>query len=329
MKNLTFFLAAASFAVSAAFAQTPTTVENFANAEIIKLVQAGLPDTVIMAKIRELKPSLDRSADSMIALKDAGASANVMEMMFEAEIALNAADAALKARSANSSPAIATSSLAALPAEIVSGQNAIDTNPAVVAQLAPIAAGSSAVPAKPIPPAGAALSTQIPAIGPDGILATPNRNLTPDESVWHFRAAMNVAALNCIGPVWSAIAPNYNKMLEAQKASLAKNNLTVDALYRKRHAGAAGLRVRDTTMTELFNYFALPPVRQEFCNLSVTLSKEAAEIAPDQFADFATKGLGSVDALFVIFFNAFNQYQEQLKDWNSKYSAVPLSNPSP
>jgi hypothetical protein len=262
-------------------------------------------------------------------LKNAGASANVLEMMFEQEIALNAADAALKAGNASNAAATPASSFAALPKAIVTGSNAAAAAPSVAAMLPPVPAAASAIPAKPVPPAGAALSTQIPPMGPDGIMATPNRNLTLDESVWHFRAAMNVAALNCIGPAWSAIAPNYNKMLETQKAGLAKNNLSVDALYRKRHAGVAGLRVRDTTMTELFNYFALPPVREEFCTASLALSQQAAETPPEQFAEFATKGLASVDALFVSFFNAFNAYQDQLKDWNSKYSASMPSNPTP
>jgi hypothetical protein len=329
MKNLIYCLAVISLCTGAASAQNQPSHENAANKDITKLVQAGIPDTVIMAKIRELKLSLDRSADSLIALKNAGASANVLEMMFEQEIALNAADAALRAGTSSNAAAKPAPSFAAIPTEMVTGQNPATAAPSLVATLPPMPAAASAIPAKPVPPAGAALSTQIPPMGPDGIMATPNRNLTPDESVWHFRAAMNVAALNCIGPAWSAIAPNYNKMLEMQKAGLAKNNLSVDTLYRKRHAGTAGLRVRDTTMTELFNYFALPTVRDEFCTASLALSQQAAETPPEQFAEFATKGLASVDALFVSFFAAFNEYQNQLKDWNSKYSSPMPSNPTP
>lgn len=173
-----------------------------------------------------------------------------------------------------------------------------------------------------MPPAGAAATTRIPATGADGVLQTPNRNLTADETVWHFRAALNVAALNCIGPSWAAIATNYNMMLNSHKAGLSKNNLAVDALFRKRHAGAGGLRVRDTKMTELFNYFALPPVHDDFCNVALKLSTEAAKTDLLSLDSLAGQGLGEIDQIFVKFFHAFNQYEARLKEWNSKNAAA-------
>jgi hypothetical protein len=58
-----------------------------ANAEIIKLVKAGLPEAVILRKISELqaKPGgVDSSTDALIALKDAGASDAVLNAMVPA-----------------------------------------------------------------------------------------------------------------------------------------------------------------------------------------------------------------------------------------------------
>ena len=60
---------------------------------------------------------------------------------------------------------------------------------------------SPASPAMPVPPGGAAVSMTIPPIGLDGVRVTPNRGLSRDEQIWHFRSALNVAALNCQGPV--------------------------------------------------------------------------------------------------------------------------------
>ncbi len=50
---------------------------------------------------------------------------------------------------------------------------------------------------KPQPPQGAAPNLTIPAATPDGGYATLNRGLTSDAALWHLRAALNVAALQC------------------------------------------------------------------------------------------------------------------------------------
>jgi hypothetical protein len=47
---------------------------NNANAEIIKLVKVGMPESIVIAKIDELRRSLDTSADALITLKESGAS---------------------------------------------------------------------------------------------------------------------------------------------------------------------------------------------------------------------------------------------------------------
>ena len=77
-------------------------------------------------------------------------------------------------------------------------------------------------PAMPLPPGGAALSMTIPPLGIDGIRVTPNRGLSREENIWHFRSAINVAALNCQGPVWGQIATEYNKFIIVHKNGWAK-----------------------------------------------------------------------------------------------------------
>ena len=77
-------------------------------------------------------------------------------------------------------------------------------------------------PPMPLPPGGAASSTRLPGYGADGVRVTPNRGLSRDEAIWNFRAAINVAALNCQGPVWGVIAQNYNRMIVVHKAQLGK-----------------------------------------------------------------------------------------------------------
>ena len=116
-------------------------------------------------------------------------------------------------------------------------------------------------PAMPLPPGGAASSLTVPPLGFDGFRSSPNRLLTPDENVWHFRSALNVAALNCQGPVWGQIATEYNKFIVVHKNRLGQIGKAIDRAYVIRNPGQNGLRVRDSKMTDLYNYFALPPVK--------------------------------------------------------------------
>ncbi len=178
-------------------------------------------------------------------------------------------------------------------------------------------------PVKPWPPGGAASSTKLPPYGVDGVRVTPNRGLSRDESIWHFRAAINVAALNCQGPVWGVIAQNYNKFLITHKARLGIANTAVDNEYRKRFPGQNALRVRDTKMTDLYNYFALPPVRQEYCDAALNKSTEVLGVPLTALPEYAIGGLGDLDGIFLRFYDAYAKYEADIAAWNLKYPPAP------
>ncbi len=182
-------------------------------------------------------------------------------------------------------------------------------------------------PLKPLPPGGAASSTKLPSYGADGVRITPNRGLSRDEMIWHFRAALNVAALNCQGPIWGEIAQNYNKVLVLHKTRLNQSNLTVDNEYRKRFPGQNALRVRDTRMTDIYNYFALPPVRQEYCDTALRKSREAILVPSVEFPDFSIAGLSEMDGIFLRFYDAYAKYEIDVADWNLKYGPPPAPQP--
>lgn len=183
-------------------------------------------------------------------------------------------------------------------------------------------------PAMPLPPGGAALSMTIPPVGLDGVRVTPNRGLSRDEQIWHFRSALNVAALNCQGPVWGQIATEYNKFIVTHKVLLSKTSKSVDREYVKRYPKENGLRVRDTRMTDLYNYFALPPVRAQYCDLSLRKVQEANLLPTDALAEYAVTGITDIDNLFVNFYDAYVQYERDLADWNMKYAPSPVYTPS-
>jgi len=185
-----------------------------------------------------------------------------------------------------------------------------------------------AAPAMPLPPGGAAVSMTIPPIGLDGVRVTPNRGLSRDEQIWHFRSALNVAALNCQGPVWGKIAKEYNKFIVIHKVLLSKTSKAVDREYVKRYPTQNGLRIRDTKLTDLYNYFALPPVRAQYCDMSLHKLTEANQVPKEALAEYAIGGLIDIDTLFVNFYDAYVKYQGDLADWNMKYAPTPVYAPS-
>ncbi len=191
----------------------------------------------------------------------------------------------------------------------------------------PLSAAPALTPAMPLPPGGAAVSMTIPPIGLDGVRVTPNRGLSRDEQIWHFRSALNVAALNCQGPVWGQIANEYNKFIVIHKVLLSKTSKAVDREYVKRYPKQNGLRIRDTKLTDLYNYFALPPVRAQYCDMSLRKLTEANQVPKEALAEYAMGGLTDIDTLFVNFYDAYVKYQGDLADWNMKYAPKPVYAP--
>lgn len=177
----------------------------------------------------------------------------------------------------------------------------------------------TAPPVKPTPPLGAATSYNVPPIGADGVRVTPNRGISSNEAVWHFRSAINVAALNCRGPVLDSIAPNYNKFLSNNKLTLRKISRNIDAEYRTKYPGQNPLRVRDTKLTDIYNYFSLPAVKREFCDTALIKSQEAAAVSYKILPEFTAKALADIDAIFIRFFDSYAQYENELAIWNQQY----------
>lgn len=183
-------------------------------------------------------------------------------------------------------------------------------------------------PVMPLPPGGAASSTKVPGYGADGVRITPNRNLSLEETIWNFRAALNVAALNCQGPVWGAIAQNYNQLLVVHKVRWAASNKAVDNEYRKRFPGQNALRVRDSRSTDLYNYFAYPPVREEYCNTSLRMSQEMLAVPAASLPDYSVNSLGAIDSIYLRFYDAYAQYERDIVEWNAKYGPQPITVPA-
>ncbi len=70
--------------VSVVLIQTVGAEEVLTNQSVVSMVQAGLPETVILAKIRSSQTKFDTSAKGLIALKQAGVPDKVLEAMVTA-----------------------------------------------------------------------------------------------------------------------------------------------------------------------------------------------------------------------------------------------------
>ena len=153
-------------------------------------------------------------------------------------------------------------------------------------------------------PAGAYPGMAIPARLADGGYATPNRGLGEDGTVWHLRAALNVAALACRGAQGDAIVAGYNAMLGRDRAPLAAAQTRYAAEFR-----LSGVGAYDDAMTRLYNFFSQSQVRDGFCAASAQVLVEMATVAPVDMPAFAHTALPRLEAPFIEFYRAYDAWR--------------------
>ena len=179
------------------------------------------------------------------------------------------------------------------------------------------------IPPRPTPPLGAAPSFQAPPLGPDGLRQTINSGITPVQSVWNFRSAFNVAALDCLLPEHADILIGYKAFLKTHKLGLLKANRGVDAEFRKRY-GAAFVRPREAYMTKVYNNYALPPTLNKFCDAALIVARESKTVKPLELTAFAQRSLVTLDHVFENFYISFGQYRADAAAWDAKYAPKPV-----
>ena len=179
------------------------------------------------------------------------------------------------------------------------------------------------IPPRPTPPLGAAPSFQVPPLGATGLRQTINSGISPTQTAWNFRSAFNVAALNCLKPEHADILIGYKAFLKVHKLGLLKANRGVDAEFRKRF-GAAFVRPREAYMTKVYNYYALPPTLNNFCDAALIVARDAKTVKPLELTAFAQRSLATLDHVFENFYTAFDQYRADAAAWDAKYAPKPV-----
>ncbi len=81
-------------------------------------------------------------------------------------------------------------------------------------------------------------------------------------------------------------------------------------------------------MTQVYNYFALPPAQREFCNVATRIAGESLLVAPADLETFAARSLQSLEAVFEDFHRAYEQYRVSVAMWDASYGTPQVVNPA-
>ena len=176
------------------------------------------------------------------------------------------------------------------------------------------------VPPRPMPPMGASATTRVPPRAADGGFMTVNHGVAPAEAAWHLRAGLNVAALGCTGAQGAAITAAYNAMLRSRAKLLAAADTAIKARLRAER-GSDWQDAHDDRMTQLYNFYALPPVQPRFCATAAAIAAREPAVDAAGFATFAAQALAELSAPFDTFYAAYDEYRVALAAWEARYGA--------
>lgn len=177
------------------------------------------------------------------------------------------------------------------------------------------------IPLKPYPPMGASPNLVIPMVNALGVRQTINTSISPAQTIWNLRSAYNVAALNCKDPRHAAIVEGYRAFSKTHKKGLATANKSVDNEFRQKH-GARFVPPRESYMTQVYNFYAMPPTLPAFCDAALAMSLEAQTVKPADLTTFAARSLPAIDTVFETFYRSYEQYRVDLAAWEARYGAL-------
>jgi len=173
--------------------------------------------------------------------------------------------------------------------------------------------------APPAPLEGVAATFRAPPRDAAGAYITPNRDLSPEETTWHVRVALNVAALGCRDADEAATAAAYNTMLALDRAPLAAASAGMALRYQAKY-GAGWQGKNDDNMTRLYNFFAQTTGQKEFCAEAKAVLRESAAVEPVDFARFTAAALPRLEAPFLAFYARYDGYRAALASWEGRHA---------
>jgi len=153
-----------------------------------------------------------------------------------------------------------------------------------------------------------------PVTGAEPQLAMNLPGATPDELraalVWHLRAALNVAALQCDFAPSLLTVSNYNASIAHHDDELAKSLATVTGYFHRTVGkGRTGDRAFDVYNTKTYSLYSTVHAQRDFCNEMSKVGREAI---------FAPRG-----SLHVVAQNRMGEIRKSLVPTGEQYFTNP------
>jgi hypothetical protein len=180
-------------------------------------------------------------------------------------------------------------------------------------------------PPPPPMPAGGYVGMAIPPKLANGTYGTPNINNTDAAAVWHLRNALNVAALGC-NQAGGGIVEPYNAWITAHAAGL-DHYLKIYIQEWQAPGWGDWQRVYDNNQTRIYNFYSQPAMRAAFCVVARGEVAQVGQVADADLPTFARASLLRLDAPFVEFYAAYD-------NWRDHYDAalartISVAKPAP
>ena len=177
------------------------------------------------------------------------------------------------------------------------------------------------IPPRPVAPAGASATFTVPARDVMGVRKTVNYRISQAQMTWNVRSAFNVAALNCLDPKYEPIVVAYRAFLKNHAKGLKNTTKKLDAEFRAKYGPTYKIE-QDSYITQVYNYFALPPTLRNFCDASLVMSQESLKIVPAELDVFSARWLPEIEAVFEQFFLSYDAYRIAAAQWDAQYGSV-------
>lgn len=177
------------------------------------------------------------------------------------------------------------------------------------------------IPPRPVPPLGAAPSLALPPLAADGTRLTINTALSSKQALWNLRSAYNVAALNCQNPQHLTMAAQYAAFLKANKKLLASVYKDLDKEFKQVHGAAGYIQKREIYQTQVYNYFAFPPVMPAFCDTMFAVGQGLNAVPSKSLEAQAPFELAKLEKLYQDFFVSYDKYRSDLAIWEAQYGS--------
>lgn len=140
-----------------------------------------------------------------------------------------------------------------------------------------------------------------PVTGAEPGLALPNASPVEMQAalVWHLRAALNVAALQCDFEPTLLTTTNYNGMINHHRAELAGSFKTLGDYFKKRDGAVAGQKQFDQYGTRVYSSYSAVQAQIDFCQVAGRVGRDAIFAPRGNLYKVAQEHLGELRAALV------------------------------